>query len=152
MAGRSAAPLRLLSRKAVHSSDIRAVRRDRHGFLLIEALVAVAILAGVATVALQVISSSSDRDERATARLRSMLAADTLIARVGLDLPLQPQKAMGRFQDGSNWRLDVRPYEAEGPPGGQDGRLLRIEVEVTPKRRSFEAVRLVTLRLVGMPL
>lgn len=128
------------------------MRRDRYGFSLIEALVAIAILAGVATVALQIISTSGGRSERATARLRATLAAEMLLVRVGLDLPLKPQSSAGTLEDGSAWRLDVRPHGEDGLPAGQGETLLRVEVEVTPKRRPADAARLVTLRLVGVPL
>ena len=125
---------------------------SRDGFSLIEALVAMAMLAAAGVVALQVVSSSSDRSARATARLRATLAAEALLNRVGLDLPLKAQSLAGAFQDGSSWRLSVRAYEEDGSPRSPDDRLLRVEVEVAPKGRRRDAVRLVTLRLVNGPL
>jgi len=128
------------------------MRGGRDGFSLIEALVAITILAGVATVALLVISSSSDRQARATARLRATLAAEMLLDRVGLDLPLQPQSLAGRLKDGSQWRLDVRAHDESGLSSEKSDKLLRVEVEVVPKRWRTDAVRLVTLRLTDLDL
>ncbi|PZQ11885.1 MAG: hypothetical protein DI565_17025 [Ancylobacter novellus] len=122
------------------------------GFSLVEALVALSILAGVASVALMVVGSNGERGERATARLRATLAAEAILNRVGLDVALKLQDLGGRLADDSAWTLRIFPYVEPGLDGGGQAALLQVEVRVAPKRWPSEAVELKTLRLVGVPL
>lgn len=61
-------------------------RRRRAGFSLIEALVALTILAAVGGSATALFALAGERDARATARLRAVLAAESPLARVGLGI------------------------------------------------------------------
>lgn len=120
------------------------------GFTLVEVLVALAVLGGITATALVLLVSSRDRDARATAQARATLAAEAILERVGLDLPLTPRSASGRLGDGSAWSLAVVPWREEGMPqaAGQPG-LLSVTVRVAPRRGP--AVQLVTLRAAGLP-
>lgn len=122
------------------------------GFSLVEALVALAILASVASVALMAMASNVERGDRATARLRATLAAEALLNRVGLDVALKEQRSSGRLADGAAWDLAVAPYAEPGLATENRPPLLQIEVAVTPRRWPQDAVRLKTLKLIGVPL
>jgi prepilin-type N-terminal cleavage/methylation domain-containing protein len=126
----------------------RASRED--GFTLVEVLVALAVLGSIAAAALVLLLSSRDRDARATAQLRAGLAAEAILERVGLDLPLTPRSVSGRLGDGSAWSLAIAPYREEGLPEvvGQPG-LFSVTVRVTPRRGP--PVQLATLRASGLP-
>ncbi|MGF6227682.1 prepilin-type N-terminal cleavage/methylation domain-containing protein [Inquilinus ginsengisoli] len=120
------------------------------GFTLVEVLVALAVLGGITATALALLVSSRDRDARATTQARATLAAEAILERVGLDLPLVPRSASGRLGDGSAWSLAIAPWREDGMPqaAGQPG-LLSITVRVAPRRGP--AVQLVTLRAAGLP-
>jgi general secretion pathway protein I len=122
------------------------------GFSLVEALVALAVLASVASVALMVLASNAQRGDQATARLRATLAAEAILNRVGLDVALKQQSLSGRLVDGSRWEVLIAPYKEEGLAEDRFSPLLEVEVAVTPKRWPAQAVRLKTLRLLGVPL
>ncbi|MGK9230388.1 type II secretion system GspH family protein [Inquilinus limosus] len=124
--------------------------RRAAGFTLVEVLVALAVLGGVAATALVLLVSSRDRDARATAQARAFLAAEAILERVGLDLPLAPRSAAGRLADGSAWSLAIAPWREEGMPeaAGRPG-LLSVTIRVAPLRGP--AVQLTTLRAAGLP-
>ncbi|WP_052120454.1 type II secretion system protein [Inquilinus limosus] len=120
------------------------------GFTLVEVLVALAVLGSITAASLALLVSSRDRDSRAAAQLRAGLAAEAILERVGLDLPLAPRSVSGRLSDGSAWSLAIAPWREEGLPE-QPGRpgLLSVTVRVTPRRGP--TVQLVTLRAAGLP-
>lgn len=130
---------------ALSSPDHRA------GFVLLEAVVGLALIAMVATAAFVAFTAAGERSARAGDRLRAILAADAILARVGLDLPLRPQETGGTLGDGSAWRLQVRPFT--GGSGGTDAlpleRLYEVAVAVTPAGGA--PVELTTLRLAEPP-
>ncbi len=94
--------------------------------------------------------SSRDRDARATAQARATFAAEAILERVGLDLPLAPRNVSGRLADGSAWSLAIAPWREDGMPQapGQPG-LLSVTVRVAPRRAP--PIQLVTLRAAGLP-
>jgi general secretion pathway protein I len=116
----------------------------RAGFSLIEALVALAVLAGVATAALMLFSLGTERNARATERLRATIAAEAILSRVGLDVPLQVQTLSGRLKDGARFSLEVAPATVDGRA---DGDLLAVTVKVRPRRWRGAPVELTTLKL-----
>jgi prepilin-type N-terminal cleavage/methylation domain-containing protein len=126
-------------------------RPDREaGFTLVEVLVALAILGSISAAALVLLVSSRDRDARSNSQMRAGLAAEAILDRVGLDLPLAPRSLSGSLADGSAWSLAIAAYREDGMPevAGQPG-LLSVSVRVAPRRGA--AVQLTTLRAAGLP-
>jgi type II secretory pathway pseudopilin PulG len=136
------------------------------GFVLLEAIVGLALIAMVAAAAMLAFGMAADRSARAGDRLRAVLAADAILARVGLDLPLRPQRTGGTLGDGAAWTLEIRPFTGDEADGGGDDarpgstaaprglpleRLFVVDVRVTPAGWRAAPVELATLRLREPP-
>ncbi len=123
------------------------VEGRRAGFILLEAVVGLALIAMVAAAAFVAFAQAGERSARAGERLRAVLAADAILARVGLDLPMRSDRTAGTLSDGAAWVLEVRAFtgEGEGPEALPLQELYSLLVTVTP--RNGAPVSLSTLRL-----
>lgn len=113
------------------------------GFTVLEALVALTILSiGLATV-YESFSGNLVQFETAGKEARRTLLADSLIERVGLDVPLEPGAHTGE-QDGLAWKLEISKRATEDESdyvaldivasAGEGDRLTRIEtVRIAPR-------------------
>lgn len=111
---------------------------DDRGFSLLEALIGIAILTGVVASAFSLARSGIHAQDRSVASARATLAAEAILARVGLDIPLAAQDLQGRLADGSRWQLAVKPVQSAGSPNVFA--LFDVEVEVTPEGGSGVAL------------
>lgn len=117
------------------------------GFTLIEALVALAILVAVGAAAAPVFAGSAERSARALERFRSVVAAESLLARVGLDIPLGPERQEGRTADGLRWEIAAEHHAEEGDAGARPMLgLVKVQVSVFPE--GAPPVVLSTLRAI----
>ena len=94
---------RLLIRKR------RRVRRDR-GFTLVEVVVAIAILALMAGVIFRVNSDSIRNIRRADALANASALAQSLVAKVGTEIPLREGEVRGQSGAALQWRLQMKRY------------------------------------------
>jgi general secretion pathway protein I len=94
---------RLLIRKR------RRVRRDR-GFTLVEVVVAIAILALMAGVIFRVNSDSIRNIRRADALADASALAQSLIAKVGAEIPLHEGEVRGQSGATLQWRVQMKRY------------------------------------------
>ena len=100
--------------------------RRARGFLLLEVLVALAVLALSLGVLLQSFSTGSRMVVTSGHYNRAGELAQSRLARVGLDVPLRPAVLQGR--DGAYaWRLEIAPWAEVAPGAG----LLPYDVTVT---------------------
>ncbi|MBB3930036.1 general secretion pathway protein I [Kaistia hirudinis] len=129
---------------------IRSETHSDAGFSLLEALVALAILAISITGIIGVLGASFGNVERSAARLRAIIAARSLLDRVGLDIPNAVQSKEGVLPDGSRWTLSIRPYEDEPSIATEPG-LYQVSVLVFPPPGKTSAVALTTLRPITEP-
>lgn len=83
--------------------------RER-GFTLIEMLVALTILSVSLAVILEVISSTMDRVRLQREDSAATLLAQSLLARVGSDIPLREGKRDGVYSNGYRWHLRIAPF------------------------------------------
>jgi len=80
------------------------------GFTVLEALVSLAILTGVTASILSLLAITRSLQNRGELRLTSTIQAESLLNRVGHDIPLKAGHRAGTFQDGSNWSVSIQPY------------------------------------------
>jgi general secretion pathway protein I len=80
-------------------------RRAAAGFTLVEVLVALGILALSGSAIFAAISNGLGDVREADTRARAALLAQSLLARVGVDIPLREGETEGRFTDDIRWHL-----------------------------------------------
>jgi general secretion pathway protein I len=85
------------------------LRRDA-GFTLIETVVALAILGLGLAVLFRVFGDALDRDFQSATKAQAASLAQSLEARLGLDLPIASGSSSGTFDNGYRWQLDISPY------------------------------------------
>ena len=124
------------------------VRRHQAGFTLVEVIIALALLSIGLTVLLGLISSSLRQAADAERMAEAGSLAQSLMAEVGVDLPISLQERDGQFPNGYRWHLKMYPYgdarEREEWPVGIYMISTEVEWQEGERRRSY-ALR--TLRL-----
>jgi general secretion pathway protein I len=121
--------------------------RDRRGFSLIEAVVALAILAIVLGGALAAAGGTLGVAERGRRDLAMATLAESLLDRVDLDLAVDAAVAEGRAGP-FRWRLERTPATTERPgrrPGTRAVALWRIAARI--EDGAGASLELATLRL-----
>jgi prepilin-type N-terminal cleavage/methylation domain-containing protein len=86
--------------------------KDEHdaGFTLVEVLVAFAILSIVLLTLFSGLSTALHGDRRAEFTRSALRLAKAELETAGVGIPLAPGVTNGRFENGMEWRLSVRPY------------------------------------------
>lgn len=79
------------------------------GFTLVEILVAMVVLAVAAVSLLQSFSGGLRASDSARQRGYAMLLAQSKMAAIGSELPLEPGSSTGRFDDRFAWTVEVSP-------------------------------------------
>jgi general secretion pathway protein I len=80
------------------------------GFTLVEVIVALAIAALALSSFFDVVSEGLNRTGQAEAMAEAGSLAQSLLARLGSELPIGPGTTTGEFSNGYRWRLQVAPY------------------------------------------
>lgn len=83
------------------------------GFTLLEVLVALTILAGALAVMFQVFSRSLETTADAQARTNAASLAQSLLARIGTEIPLKEGETTGVSDDGLQWRVRMSLYDPD---------------------------------------
>ena len=113
--------------------------------MFVESIIAAAIVAMALGATYRVISDSAGRDRAAAARRDALLIAQSQLADVGADIPLEAGDVVG--QDGELiWRVEISPY-GEADERNPVGALWRVDVSVSSRRGGANLVTLRTLRL-----
>lgn len=118
---------------------------DTAGFTLIEALVALAIIAVVLGTIGSVIATTAKGTRAIDQRLALAGTAETLLA----DLParaLKPGRRSGELA-GSRWRVDVAPMNVPGGDPASD-RFVPLAVNLRLQRADGSAIQVTTVKLV----
>lgn len=123
---------------------------NARGFSLAEALVALAIGAGVITAYYQAISTGLDLERRAKARATATLIAQGLLDQVGFELPLEVARLEGRDASGFVWGLSITegaPLSLPPPaPSPSTEGLLTVKIEIEGPDLGRNGWQLTTIR------
>lgn len=119
---------------------------DDRGFTLIEALVALAIVAVVLSSIGAVIATTTRGTRAIDQRLALAGAAETLFAGLPGRLLLMPGTQSGALSD-HRWRIDVSPLEL-APDDPQAGRWVPVVVNLRLRAPAGSSVQMTTVRLV----
>lgn len=126
------------------------------GFSLLEVLVAFVILALALGVLMRVFSGSLNNIGTSARYTQALALAESKLAAVGIDTPLERGESAGVDGQGNSWRITVKPHqEASSGPENVAMPLELYEVEVNvgweegPKKP--RTLKLTTLRAVARP-
>ncbi len=112
------------------------MRGSRHGFSLIEVIVAMAILAIAFTALMSGMSTALRTTADLEAHDRRMELARSKLAQIDLlPTPALDDMAFGRFEDGTAWRIQVLPF-IEGRPDTGNRSVVRIALTLEWMGRS----------------
>lgn len=130
-------------------------RAGQRGYTLVEVIVAFAVLALALVLLLGTLSGATRQVRGADDAGRAALHAQSLLAELGVSVPLQPGRRQGEFDGGDyRWALDMRPYRDPTLPEGQPvlpaaPQLLEIGLSVRWGERPGERIEVRSLRLVS---
>lgn len=116
------------------------------GFTLIEALVALAIIAAVLSSIGAVIGVTVKGTRSIDQRLALTGAAETVLAALPARNALKPGRQSGELA-GHRWRLDVTPLNVAAPEG-PTGRFVPLAVNMRMQAAGGPAMSVTTVRLV----
>ena len=119
--------------------------RRESGSVLIEAMVAAALVALMLATMYRGVADSAMRQAGVTERRMALLVAQSEMDAVGSVLPLAPGTTSGT--EGSYaWRVNVAPYPAPLGPSNA-GRLMMVTVSVSERGAHVDLVSLKTLSI-----
>ena len=118
------------------------------GFTLIEALVALAIIAAVLSSIGAVIGTTVRGTRSIDQRLALSGAAETVLAELPARNALKPGRQSGELA-GHRWRLDVAPLNAAADAA--QGRFVPLAVNMRMQAPGGPAIQVTTVRLVPKP-
>ena len=118
-------------------------RRRDAGTVLVEALVATAVIAMMLAVTYRAVADSVLRSRAAEMSRSAVMIAQSRLAAVGGEIPLEPGETVGA-EGGFTWRIriDATPQDASGT-----GRLWSVTAAVRDRRGAADRAVLHTLRL-----
>jgi general secretion pathway protein I len=124
----------------------RFARKRVQGFTLIEALVALAIIAAVLSSIGAVIGTTVKGTKSIDQRLALTGAAETVFAALPPRNALKPGRQSGELA-GHRWRVDVAPLNAAAMEGPQ-ARFVPLAVNMRVQAPGGPAIQVTTVRLV----
>jgi len=134
---------------------------QRHkGFSLLEILVAFAIMAVALTIVLRIFGSGVNNAVISEEYTLAVQIAESLMARTGVETPLQIGEATGTEADKYDWQVTVRPVAQTGATDSGQAQnaetlqLLSVKIKVSwgeeeDRQRSIELNSLKTQRVQG---
>jgi general secretion pathway protein I len=130
------------------TARIAATRRRQAGFTLVEVIVAIAILSVALTGLLAAIGNALRQTAQAGRMAEAGSLAQSLLARLGPELPLEERQQAGQFANGFRWRLNCEGFGEANDRRQWPLSAFKVSVEVSwsdgGRDRSFT---LTTLRL-----
>ena len=120
----------------------------RAGFTLLEVLIALAILAVSVGVLFTSFSMSANGTRVAQSDIEVASAAQSVLARVGVDIPLRPGERSGKIGE-LDWIVAIAPYVVQADPQAISAVALEISLKI--QKGGEDALSLKTLRLAPRP-
>jgi general secretion pathway protein I len=128
------------------------------GFSLLEVLVAFVILALALGTIMRIFSQGMSRVSESDRYARAVMLAESKLAQLGADIPLEEGELSGDAEDALHWRVSLTAYEPNPAQPAPEGappkpvlpvRALQVEVEVSwPGAEAVpHSLRLATLKL-----
>jgi general secretion pathway protein I len=118
------------------------------GFTLLEVIVALAVLSISLTLILRTLSGGFHHQQRAATLANATALAQSLLARIGGDLPLNAGRQTGSLPNGLLWEIQVIPYGDGADRQAWPAAAYSVTVRVFERQGAgVEAVALTTLRL-----
>jgi len=117
------------------------------GFTLIEVLIAFTILALVLGVVLPTLSSGLSHQRIARLSTARVLAARSILDRVGADIALEEGEVDGALTTGEEWTLTVRRIDPDTGDTSGSGKLVAYLAELQIDGDDGRTLRLKTLKL-----
>lgn len=130
----------------------------QQGFSLLEILIAFSIMALSLGMLLKIFSAGVNTAAVAEEYTAAVQIAESLMARTGVETPLQQSETSGVENERYHWLVSVSPFTPtieNFDPASSTTALFKIKVRVTwddDKRASGRQVELATLRLVNKTL
>jgi len=122
-------------------------RKRRPGFTLIEIIVALAILAVALGTLFQAFSTGLRATAVADRQAAAVMLAQSLLDRIGQDIPLAAGEQAGVSEDGMHWSIAIVPSPLIALDRRADSPLLPFDVAVTIAGDGGRPLTLTTLRL-----
>lgn len=122
-------------------------RRRQPGFTLIEIIVALAILAVALGALFQAFSTGLRATAVADRKAAAVMLAQSLLDRIGQDIPLAAGERAGVSEGGLRWSIAIAPSPLIAPDRRADSPLQPFDVVVTVTGDGGRPLTLATLRL-----
>jgi len=135
------------------------MKRRARGFTLLEVIVAFALLGLALTLLLGSLSGGARQVRDAELRTRAVLHAQSLLAAVGVEAPVQVGSQQGEWEQGRyHWQLQIQPWSEPRagtlPPASAPGApwLAELQLQVRWGDSEREQLRWRSLRLLPADL
>ncbi len=112
-------------------------RSTQSGFVFVEAMVALALVAGMAGMMFMVQADGAVRTRMVDNRRLGLLVAQSRLAAIGSEIPARPGIVSGVDRD-FLWSVTIRPYAAGGRSSA--GTLYHVTVTTRPRIASGQSV------------
>lgn len=127
-------------------ADQESRHKAEEGFTLIECLVALSIVALSLAAILGIFAASGQRARSGQQLAEAALVAQSLLARAGSELPLQPGSLRGNSVNGQRWQLLIEQLPDAGSQAAVTA--YKISARISWREANSErSVALTTLRL-----
>lgn len=84
---------------------------NQRGFTLLETIVAFTLFAGFAIVVYQALASAADRAHRTTLLINASLVAESVLARLGLDIKVRADSMLSGNEAGCRWSVAAAEFQ-----------------------------------------
>jgi hypothetical protein len=128
----------------------RAAGSHCAGFIMLEFLAAFVIFAAIVSAFLAALSAAIRADQQALFRTRAAMLAKSKLAAAGIEYPIRPGIADGRFDNGYVWRVEMQFERPTGNGARLGHTMVRIHATVgDPMLIARRTLTLSSVKLVG---